>query len=132
MIVLLILSLCSNYKTYCLSNISKTDTSIIIKYKNIEGIFFDKEALQRIGKKTTLSDSLSVINTLNKSIIKRQEEQLDICNQQQTQFNYYIESVNKEKAQMNKKFNLRLASKNILIGLFSSGTTILGILYFLK
>jgi hypothetical protein len=103
-----------------------------MKYKNIEGIFFDKEALQRIGKKTALSDSLLVINTLNNSIIKRQEEQLNNCNQQQTQFNNYIESVNKEKEQINKKFNLKLASKNILIGLFSSGTIILGVLYLLK
>ena len=121
-----------NYKSYCLNTISKTDTSIIIKYKNIDGIFFDKEALIRIGKKTSGFDSLKVINILNQSIIKRNNEQLNNCNQIENNFKQYIISSNKEKEQIEKKHNLKLASKNILIALQTIGISVITVLYLLK
>jgi len=131
MIVLSILLLCNNYKSYCLNEI-KADTSIIMKYRNTEGIFFDKEAVIRITKKTALADSLALVNKFNELITKRQEEQLLNCKEVETKFDEYTLSVKKEKEELNRKFNLKIAGKNVLIGMFTTATTILGVLYFLK
>ena len=132
MIGLLLLMTLSNYKSYCLNNTIRSDTSIIMRYKNIDGIFFDKEALIRIGKKTSGFDSLKVINILNQSIIKRQEESLFNCNQIEGSFNQYVKSKNEEINQINKKHNLKTIGRNITDVFLGTSALILGLIVLLK
>ena len=131
MTVLLTLLLCNNYKSYCLNNI-KADTIIVMHYAGRDGLFIDKQAVIRITKKSALGDSLFVINKLNEAIIKRQKEQINNGKQFESKFNQYLISSDKEKQELNRKYNLKILGKNILLGMSTTAITILGILYFLK
>ena len=128
---MLIILISLNYKSYCI-NQYKSDTIRVIRFQGQVGIFIDSSAAVKLTKKTMLSDSLLKINTINESIIARQSIQIDNGKQIENNFQNYIVSVNKEKETMNKKFNLKLLGKNIVIGLQTTAILVLGTLYLLK
>ena len=128
---MLIILISLSYKSYCIDQY-KSDTIQIIRFQGQLGIFIDSSAAVKLTKKTMLSDSLFKINTINESIIARQSIQIDNGKQIENNFQNYIVSVNKEKEIINKKFNLKLLGKNIVISLQTTAILILGTLYLLK
>ena len=131
LIVLLIILILLNYKSYCISPY-KSDTVEVIKFHGQLGIFIDSSAAAKLTKKTMLSDSLLRINIFNEGIILRQSIQINNGKQIENNFQNYVINSDKEKEELNKKFNLKLLGKNIVIGLQTTAILILGTLYLLK
>ena len=99
--IILVTNLFINYQSYSKSILN--DTLLVVKYKNICGVFIDSTRLLKITNKIILADSLKKINELQNEIISYNAEQLVNKNVEIDVYKLYIESEKQKQLLLNKK-----------------------------
>lgn len=103
-----------NYKGYC-TKVYTNDTIVVIKYKGHFGLFLDSSASVRLTKKVILADTLAKINSMQETIISRNELLRTNAITIENSFKQYQSNSDKEKELLIKQYNKKLFNKNLQI-----------------
>lgn len=114
--------MCISYKSYCTKTYI-SDTIIVIKYKNNTGLFLDSTASVKLIKKTILADSLVKINSIQETIISRNELLRINAITIEKSFKKYQDNSEREKQLLIKDYNLKLFNKKLEIWGYRIGIT---------